>query len=247
MQTLKLFLLESATVEKDITNWKSEKHSQLGSNEGGVHHDENGVKHYVKFYKNPQQARVEVAASKIHQQMGIKTLKPFLVRKNGKVGVATKWNDDLEVRKPRAFENLNHEQAHDIAKIHHAAVLTKNWDAVGLEHDNINFHKQTNHVYSVDHGGTFEFRAQGAHKPYGKDIDEIHSLTSGRNEASAHVFNHTFKTYPEAEKAGLDAVKKLRRTSVQNAFKSAGLADHKERADTFWTRRSLLLKHYKGK
>ena len=244
MKTFSAFLLEEKQHEKDISSWKSESDSQLGSNPGGVHHDPSGVKHYVKFYKNPQQARVEVAASKVHEMMGIKTLKPFLVKKNGQVGVATKWQSEVKTKSPRTFENLTHSQAHDIAKIHHAAVLTKNWDAVGLEHDNIAFHNKTKKVYFVDHGGTFEFRAQGGPKPYGKDIDEVHSLTSGRNEASAHVFNHNFKKYPDVEHKALDSVRKLDHAKVQVAFRDAGLEDHKARAETLMARKNLLLKHY---
>lgn len=231
--------------EKNIDHWTDEPGTRYGSNEGGIHYDEDGNKHYVKFYRNPQQSRAEVAASRIHEMMGVKTNNPFLIRKNGKVGVATKWNHDIEKRDSDAFEKLNAEQAHQLARIHHAAVLTKNWDVVGLEHDNINFHKKTGELYSVDHGGTFNFRAQGSPKNYGEDIDETKTFRNPQmNWQTSHVFNGTFDMHPDAEKHGLDSVKNLNYNKVKQAMVESGLHDAESTADTLWKRRKNLLNHY---
>jgi hypothetical protein len=229
---------------KDIDKWTEEPDTQYGSNRGGVHYDENGDKHYVKFYHNPQQARTEVAAARVHEMLGVNTNKPFLVRKNGEVGVASKWNYDLERKSPSHFDTLDHEQAKHIARIHHAGVLTKNWDAVGLEHDNITFHKKTGEPYSVDQGGTMNFRAQGGPKDYGDDVSEVHSFRNPDNYQAHHVFDGNFSRHPDVERSELDKVKALKYDDVHRAFTDAGLHDAHKKAKTLWNRRSNLLKHY---
>jgi hypothetical protein len=215
---------------------------QLGSNPGGVHVDtETGEKHYVKYYRNPEQAKSEALAARIHEHMGIHTLKPKYQKIDGKHAVVTKWNDHLEKMHPHHFENLTHSQQHDIGKMYHAAVLTKNWDIVGLGHDNIERDKHTGHLHSVDAGGTFNFRAQGGHKDYGPDVDEKHSLLHRPGEASSHVFSHVFKHNPEAKKAGLHAVKNMDMHHVEKLFKNSGLHNHEELLHNFKERRKKLL------
>lgn len=244
-KALKLFLESASDKAENVDHWEAEPGTQYGSNPGGVHTDpETGQKHYVKFYDNEHQAKTEVAAAKVSELLGVKTLKPKLVRKDGKLGVSTEWNTNLETRRPSHFEEPTEAQAHSIGAMHHAAVLTKNWDVVGLVHDNIMFDKKTNEPYSVDQGGSFEYRAQGGSKPYGEDIAEVESFKSGLNPSAHHVFSHAFGKFPEAEKNSLTHVRNLNYNDVQTAFRNAGLEDHKQRADTLWKRRELLLKHY---
>lgn len=132
--------------------------TQKGSNPGGLHVDEHGEKHYVKHYENPDQAKVEALTGKIYHHMGIKTVKPEL---HGHSSIKTKWNEDVHQIPPHHFENLSKKQAHQIGKIYHGAILTKNWDVVGLEHDNIVHNKKTKDLHAIDHGGAFHFRARG--------------------------------------------------------------------------------------
>lgn len=250
MKTFKLFrqlISEQTESEQNIDHWKEIPGTQYGSNPGGIHVDpDTGKKHYVKFYDDEKQARAEVASASISKLVGVKTLDPKIVRRNGKVGLSTEWNENLEKRKPHRFEAPTEEQAHHLGAMHHAAVLTKNWDVVGLVHDNIMFDKKTDEPYSVDQGGSFEYRAQGGIKPYGPDIGEVRSFRSDLNPSASHVFSHTFGAYPESEKNSLTGVRNLDYNDVQAAFRNAGLSDHKERADTLWKRRELLLRHYGG-
>lgn len=228
----------------DASNWRHEEGTQAGSNEGGIHYDEKGTKHYAKWYRNPQQARVEVASARIHELAGVKTLKPFLIKHGDKIGVASVFNTNVQQKPKEYFETLNQDQAHHIGAIHHAAVLTKNWDTVGLVHDNILFDKETGIPHSVDQGGSFEFRAQGEPKSYTPDVAEIESFRSGLNREATHAFGHTFTNYPEAEKNSLSGIRNMRYEDVHKVFKDVGFDDHKQRADTLWKRRELLLKHY---
>lgn len=237
MKNFKQFLKENISID----NWTSSG-GRLGSNPGAVHTDPSGQKHYVKFYPNPDQARSEVLTSKIHKHMGINSPELSLVNKAGKIGVASPWNDNLKTMRPKEFNSVNEKQATQIATMHHAAVLTKNWDIVGLEHENI-MKDHNGDLHSVDHGGAFNFRAQGAHKDFGPDISEVKSLRNPDN-ASGQVFNHVFKNHPEASKKALEAVKNINPDHVKGLFKDSGLANHKELAGNFLQRRDKLISHY---
>lgn len=216
---------------------------QLGSNPGGVHVDtDTGEKHYVKFYKNADQAKTEALTGKIHDHMGIHNLNPEYRNIDGKHAVVTKWNDGLKKMEPHEFEHLDHHQQNDIGKMYHAAILTKNWDIVGLDHDNIEKDKRTGRLHSVDAGGAFHFRAQGGPKHYGDDVDEKHSLLNRPGEPSSHVFSTVFKQNPEAKKHGLEAVRKMNMSHVEKLFKNSGLHNHHELYSNFVERRNKLLK-----
>lgn len=240
-----LFARESVEHIEDVSGWELQPGTKLGTNDGGVYVDRNGKKYYVKFPANEEQARQEVGSSKIHEKLGVKTLQPRLIRLNGKVGTATEWRDDLKTKKREHFEELDENQARAVARMHHAGVLTKNWDTVGLEHDNIMFHEKTGEPHAVDQGGSFNFRAQGGHKEYGDDIGEVSSYRNPRlNESAAHVFSHVFSKSPHIEKEELAFARKLSRDDVYAALKSAGVKDLEKMTDTFMKRRDLLLRHY---
>jgi hypothetical protein len=236
------FLKEATT--HDVSGWKKIGH-KLGSNEGGVHVDEKGNKHYVKIAKNPNQAREEVASAEIHEKLGVKTLRPRLINMSGRVGTATMWNGDLVRKKPEEFEKIDEKQARTIMRIHHAGIITKNWDTVGLEHDNIEFHKKTGEPHAVDQGGSFHFRAQGAPKNYEEDIDEIHSYRNPELNSSAHhVFSHIDTHFPHVAKEELTHAKKLTYNDVYDSLRAAGVKNAHKIAKTSIVRRDLLLKHY---
>lgn len=209
--------------------------TRYGSNPGGVHVDsDTGEKFYVKHYDNADQAKVEALTGKIYDHMGIKTINPEYKEIEGRPSVVTPWNDSLKEMKPKEFENLNSDQANQIGRMHAAATLTKNWDIVGLEHDNIMKHKNGD-LYSVDHGGSFHFRARGGPKEYGPDVAERESLVNNR-EASGHVFKSTFSKHPEAREAGMEAVRNIDHEHVKNLFQNSGLSNWKELHKNFVAR-----------
>jgi hypothetical protein len=212
-----------------------------------VYTDEKGNKYYVKFAKNQEQARQEVASAKIHEKLGVNTLKPQLIKMKGRIGTATAWRDDLKRKNPKQFEDMDEQQSRAVARMHHAGVLTKNWDTVGLEHDNILFHDKTGDPHAVDQGGSFSFRAMGGPKEYGSDIAELKSYRDKYlNGPAAHVFSHIFSKHPHIEKEELKAAKEISRNDVLHIFEESGVQNPEKMADTFMQRRDLLLKHYEG-
>lgn len=213
--------------------------TQYGSNDGGIHTDEHGEKHYVKYYKNPDQAKVEALTGKIYAHMGIRTLGAEHHVIEGRHAIVTKWNDSLKSVKPHEFETTTHEQAKDLTKMHYAAALTKNWDIVGLTHDNI-MKDHEGRMVSVDHGGSFHFRAMGSAKDYGPDIAEKNSLRTNR-EASGHVFSSVYKRHPDIEVHGKDAVRQIDDAHVKNLFTSSGLHNHDVLYKAFMARKAALL------
>lgn len=216
--------------------------TQYGSNPGGIHTDtETGEKHYIKHYKNPDQAKVEALTGKIYQHMGIHTLNPEL---HGQSSVSTKWNSDVKTMPPSKLENPSEKHAKQIGKMYHAAILTKNWDIVGLEHDNIVHNHDTGNLHAIDHGGAFHFRAQGGAKEYGPDINEKESLKTNSGP-SGKVFSNTFKNHPDAEKHGLEAVKKIDDNHIHGLFKNSGLSNWEALHKNFMTRKQKLIDSYK--
>jgi hypothetical protein len=211
--------------------------TRLGSNPGGIHTDSIGQKHYVKQYANPDQAKVEALTGRVYHHMGIKTVEPKHI---GNGVVSSQWNPHLSTMRPHEFENLNHEQAGEIGRMHAAAVVTKNWDIVGLEHDNILRHKDTGELHALDHGGAFHFRARGRPKDFGPDIAENHSLRSN-HEASGHVFSTVFSQHPHAESVGIHALRNMDTDAVHSAFKESGLHNWEDLHHNFQQRRQALL------
>ena len=217
--------------------------TQMGSNQGGLYSANNGDRYYVKHYDNPDQAKSEVLAGKIYHHMGIHTAKPEYREVGGKPSVVTRYDQNLTRMKPKHFEELTPEQATQIGKMYHGAILTKNWDVVGQEHDNILKHSTTGHLHSIDAGGAFHFRAQGKNKDYGPDIGEHSSLRTG-NQQSSHVFNRVFASHPHAEHNGVEAVRALDDKTIHHEFESSGLSNWKELHKNFIARKKSLLAKY---
>lgn len=216
---------------------------RLGSNEGGRYVDtDKGNMFYVKHYKNADQAKVEALTSNIYNQMGIKTLNPEYREINGRPTIITPWKEDLRTLEPREYHQISPDQAKDLGRMYHAAVLTKNWDIVGLEHDNI-MSDQDGNLHAIDHGGSFNFRAQGKPKPYSPDIEE-HETLRDPSLPSGHVFNQAFAQHPEAETDSLDSVRSLDDKRLADTFKNSGLHNWKDLYANFIARKSAVLGHY---
>ena len=234
VKTFKQFTSESLTPQAG---------TQLGSNEGGIHTDSSGNRHYVKFYKNEDQAKVEALAGKIYHHMGIHTVMPEYRNIGGRHAVVSKYNDNLERMKPEHFQHLTPTQASQVGRMYHAAILTKNWDIVGDEHDNILKNSRTGDLHSIDTGGAFHFRAQGEHKDFGPDIAEHETLRS-KNQQAAHVFNHVFSQHPHAEAAGASSARRLDDDKIKAEFRQSGLKDWEKLHQNFMSRKKLLLAKY---
>lgn len=220
--------------------------SRLGSNEGGQYYDsKTGKQHYIKFPKNPDQAKTEVLAGKIQHLMGIHTLQPQHQIINGRHAVVTDWIDDLTPVKHSDLNNLTPEHHHALGKMLAAGVLTKNWDTIGtgLDYDAGNIHLHSSgKLYNIDPGGSFNFRAQGGHKDYTPDINEKNTLRNpSMNYESANVFNTVFKKTPEALQTAVQSVKDLDDHAVHKAFQESGLDNWEELHKTFLQRKQQLI------
>lgn len=215
---------------------------QLGSNHGGQYRDEEtGEKVYKKTYRNGDQAKVEALTGKIQDHMGIKGVSPEYSHEDGRHTITSSWNDHLEQKRPNFYKNdLDERQAKQLGVLYHAAILTKSWDAIGEVADNVLHHKKTGDIHSIDHGGTFHFRAQGGHKDYGPDIDEKKSLRDGSRLAGS-IFNSAFEKHPSAEAHGLEAVKKMDMDHVHGLFKNSGLHNWEDLHKNFVARRNKLI------
>lgn len=216
---------------------------QLGSNEGARYRDKDtGSEYYVKHYKNPDQAKTEVLTAKIYKHMGIPTTNPEYTTMDNKPTVVSEWNPELKVERPSAFDKIRPEQADTIGRMYHAAVLTKNWDIIGLDRDNIMTDK-SGKVHSIDQGGAMHFRAQGASKPFDHDIGE-HSSLRNNQEASGHVFSSAFAQHPSAETSSLHAVRNIDDNYIKELFQNSGLSNWEDLHKAFQSRKTKLLAKY---
>ncbi len=152
-----------------------------GTNEGGFFKDEaTGQEFYVKFYKNPNQSKVEELAGKIYNLFGAETLSPKTAEINGKFGVYTPKTTDLKQIDPA---KLDAKQMEDLAKIYYSAVMTGNRDIVGDSFDNIMLNTKTGRLVQTDLGGSFEFRAQGEAKKYTADVKDADAFLDAQYSA----------------------------------------------------------------
>ncbi len=166
----------------DIATWKKVG-GQKGSNPGGLYEAPDGQRYYVKLYADPNQARTELASNAIHRMLGVEMPEVTLRDWDGKLALVSKWRPDLKAMS--AADMINRPE--EMAKIFHASVLTKNWDVVGLEFDNVMLAKN-GRLVMIDAGGSFKYRARGGAKAYEAIPEEVKTLRDARlNPQSASV------------------------------------------------------------
>jgi hypothetical protein len=225
----------------DVTAWKKVS-DRKGSNPGGLYEAPDGQRYYVKFYADPGQARTEFAANAVYRMMGVEMPELTLRDWDGKLALVSKWRTDLKAVK--AAEMIAHPE--EMAKIFQASVLTKNWDVVGMEFDNVMLGKN-GRLAMIDAGGSFKYRAQGGLKPYEAMPAEVKTLRDTRlNRQSAEVFNAVFGRDVWLERAGAEGLLNLKKADVAKVFKGAGFAaeEAKELTETLWKRRQYLIDRY---
>jgi hypothetical protein len=218
-----------------------EKSSQrLGSNEGGIFTDKKtGQRAYIKFPRDPEQAKVEVATDKLYQKMGIHTLGAELHKAGDRLGVHTKWRDNVKTMGNPLHQSFSEEHARQLATMLHAGVVTNNRDVVGLEFDNI-LH-DGKHYISADQGGSMHFRAMGGDKPFDHEIPEVESFKNPRYTTG--MLHHAItKHFPNVMRETAASVKHLSDTHIDSVIKEVGLDE--KHGEAIKARRDLLLKHY---
>ncbi len=72
-----------------------------------------------------------------------------------------------------------------------AQAVLGNWDAIGMNFDNVRVNPETKQVWFVDNGGSMRYRAQGHTKPFGDTVDEIDTMRDANiNPQSAKFFKN---------------------------------------------------------
>jgi hypothetical protein len=195
-----------------------------GSNEGGTYQHADSDKYYVKFPKNPDQAKTEVLSARLAEAMGIKTTSPDWEKIDGKIAVASKMQKLTSVNwhiPDATIAVLNPTQRLQLAKMYYHAKLTKNWDVLGLDSSNIMM-DDTGNLVQMDTGGSFKFRAQGEAKDYGADPDDTNLLDP--NLPSGKVFNALMQKDPAAFKIALGDLKnKIKPDEIELIFYNSDL------------------------
>jgi hypothetical protein len=225
----------------DVGLWKKVG-TQKGSNPGGLYEAPDKQRYYVKLYADEGQARTEFASNAIYKMLGVEMPELSLRDWNGKLALVSKWRTDLKAIS--AADMIS--RPDEMAKIFHASVLTKNWDVVGLEFDNVMLAKN-GRLAMIDAGGSFKYRAQGGAKAYEAIPAEVKTLRDATlNRQSASVFNAIFEKDAWLERDGAEGLLKLKKTDVKKAFEQAGFAKDEvtDLTETLWKRRQALIERY---
>jgi hypothetical protein len=158
---------------------------QAGSNPGGLYEDSMGKKWYIKFPASEDHAKNELLASKLYGLLGIDGPHCKLVRKDGKVGIASAIIDGLKIDAAALASG-----APGVAEGFGADAWLGNWDTMGLGFDNMKVDAK-GHAVRIDPGGALLFRAQGGPKgdAFGTTVTETVTLRDPKlNPQSASVF-----------------------------------------------------------
>lgn len=132
-----------------------------GSNPGGVYRGADGVTRYVKEYTDPAQAYGEHIANQLYRALGHDVPDSIVFQlADGRLAYASTM---LENTQTLGSVRLTSARARKALDGFAADVLTGNWDAAGLNLDNMLL--QGRKIVRVDNGGTFLMRARNGRKP----------------------------------------------------------------------------------
>lgn len=132
-----------------------------GSNPGGVYEGLDGELRYVKRYADPAQAHGEQLANAIYRALNLDAPESMVFEDGGQTVYASKLvagATNLDVA------GLSATRARGILNGFAADVLTANWDAVGLNLDNIVV-GEGGKLWRIDNGGSLLMRAKAGRKP----------------------------------------------------------------------------------
>lgn len=213
---------------------------QKGSNPGGSFTDKNGQTWYCKFPGSADIARNEVLASKLYAMLGFEVPFMKLVEKDGKVGIASKWNDGL--KKGSASELAKADGMHEGFVVD---AWLANWDVVGPDLTNTQITKDGK-AHRVDVGGSLLYRAQGGKKTdFGDQVKELDSLLDGsKNGTAKAVFSGASKATLLKGVQKLNMLKDSQIEELVNLLGPGGAAEKKKLAATLIARRADILKKF---
>jgi hypothetical protein len=211
---------------------------QKGSNPGGRFKDAKGQEWYCKFPSDPDTVKNELLAAKFYQMLGVDVPELRLVKRDGKLGIASKWVDGLTKGDAAALATA--EGAH---KGFVFDAWLANWDVIGLANDNMLL--KDGKAVRVDVGGSLIYRAQGGKKgdAFGESVTELDTLLDPvKNSNSAAVFG---KITPADLNAGGAVLAKMHPNQIDKLCRTFGPGTRVEQealAAKLVARRAFILK-----
>jgi hypothetical protein len=148
-----------------------------GSNPGGVYRGADGTDRYVKLYSDPSQAAGEHLSNQLYSDLGQASVKSHvLTRDDGAPIYASEMMPDV-MQLGKIPGGVTPELARKALDGFVGDLLTANWDASGLNMDNMVV-TLDQRVVRIDNGGTFLMRAKAGRKPKGvlNDLTEWDGL-----------------------------------------------------------------------
>ena len=146
--------------------------AQAGSNPGGLYRGTDGKLRYVKYYDDAAQSYGEAVANNAYRALGLDAPASALVRDGAViVGIANEYIDHAGAL--GSAKRLAKGRARKVLDGYAADVWLANWDAVGLNLDNVVATRAArNAVARIDQGGALLMRARRGRKPAGV-LDQI--------------------------------------------------------------------------
>lgn len=135
---------------------------QAGSNPGGKWKGTDGVERYIKEYSNPVQSYTEAITNNIYRRLSINAPNSQVFSAEG--GNLHFASDILPTKHTFQEKAPTVEHAKEFMDGFGADMWLANWDAVGLDSDNVVV-MPSGGVARIDQGGSLLFRAQGGDKP----------------------------------------------------------------------------------
>jgi hypothetical protein len=198
--------------------------TKAGTLPGGVYRDKTtGLRYVVKFYPNPMQGAVEVAANSLYRAAGIEVPSSMLVQGvqhegQRKMGLASRWIHGLTP----SGEELAQQVARDLAEGFGMDAFLANWDVIGAAWDNLGYVGGI--PYRVDNGGSMMFRALGELKDFpGDRVPELRTFLDPKvNSKTAALYKDLFEAHPELKLKSLERVARLTDAQIEHAVATAG-------------------------
>ncbi|HRN70909.1 MAG TPA: hypothetical protein PLS49_07060, partial [Candidatus Woesebacteria bacterium] len=142
-----------------------------------------------KKYRNPVQAQGENIANAVYNALGIGAPKSLVYQDDkGRMTFASEIIPNTNI----LGYDIDREEAKAVLKGFAADVLMANWDAVGLEFDNIVFQKGNKNPIRIDNGAAFLTRAQGEYKPSNL-LDKVTEYENFQDKNINPTYSQIFK------------------------------------------------------
>lgn len=207
--------------------------TNLGSNPGAIFEMPDGSKAYVKFPKDPGQAKSETAAHllyKLADEMSGFDQVPavaIVTGKNGEQGIASSWIEGLRPIGPKELgeriKASEHEATVDAVNLRAlgAGYIMDAWlanrDTFGTAPTFNIFADDAGHYYKLDFGGALDYRAQGQKKiDFGSHVEELDSMPLHSGGAFINALDQTVK------ETGAAMVMRISPKQIEAALKTAG-------------------------